>query len=122
MPAIDALLVGIVNLIVGTLAIYAGAKLVIDRNAGIGRAAVVALVGALAWAFVAYSLGWLPVVGPLLALLAWIGIINVAYPGGWPTAAAVGFVAWLVAAGVLWAFASVGLVSYGALGVPPAPA
>ena len=118
MPAVDALLVGLVNLIVGTLAIYAGAKLIIDRGTGIGRAAAVALVGALAWAFVAYSLGWLPVVGPLLALLAWVGIINVAYPGGWPTAAAVGFVAWLVAAGVLWVFASVGLVSYGALGVP----
>ena len=118
MPATDAILVGVVSLLVGTLAIYAGARLVIDRSAGLGRAVAVALVGALAWALVSFFLGWLPVVGPLLALVVWVGVINVAYPGGWGTAAAVGLVAWLVAAAVLWALASVGIVSYGALGVP----
>lgn len=118
MAATDAILVGVVNLLVGTLAIWAGARLFIDESASIGRAAVVALVGALAWGLVSFFLGWLPVVGPLLALVAWVGVINLAYPGGWATATAVGVTAWLVAAAVLWALASFGIVTYGALGVP----
>ena len=120
MAATDAILVGVVSLLVGALAIYVGARLVIDRSAGLGRAVAVALVGALAWALVSFFLGWLPIVGPLLALVVWVGVINIAYPGGWGTAAAIGVVAWLVAAGVLYALASAGVVTYGALGVPAA--
>ena len=118
MAAVDAILVGFVSFLVGALAIFAGARLVIDESTGFGRAVAAAVVGALAWAAVGYFFGWLPVVGPVLALLAWVGVVNAAYPGGWVSAAGVGVTAWVVAVVVLYALASVGVVGFDAVGVP----
>jgi len=79
--ATGSLTVLLVSLIIGTAAIYAGARLIIDADTGIGRAAVTALLGALAWALVSFFVGWIPFLGPLLTLVAWIGVINWQYPG-----------------------------------------
>lgn len=113
-----SLIVLVVNLIIGTIAIYAGARLIIDADTAVGRAAVTALLGALAWAIVSFFFGFIPILGPLLTLVAWIGIINWQYPGGWGTAAGIGLVAWLVAVAVLVVLSSLGLVGFEALGVP----
>ena len=116
--AAGSIIVLLVNLLIGTIAIYAGARLVIDADTGVGRAAVTALLGALAWALVSFFVGWIPLLGPLLTLLAWIGVINWQYPGGWVSAVGIGLLAWLISVAVLVAFSTVGLVGIEALGVP----
>lgn len=116
--AVDAVIILIVNLLIGTVAIYAGARLIIDADTAVGRAAVTALLGALAWALVSFFFGFIPILGPLLALLAWIGVINWQYPGGWGTAAGIGLIAWLVAVAALVVLGNLGIVGFEALGVP----
>jgi len=116
--AAGSIIVLVVNLLIGTIAIYAGARLVIDADTGVGRAAVTALLGALAWALVSFFVGWIPLLGPLLTLLAWIGVINWQYPGGWVSAVGIGLLAWLISVAVLVALSTVGLVGVDALGVP----
>jgi len=116
--AAGSIIVLLVNLLIGTIAIYAGARLVIDADTGVGRAAVTALLGALAWALVSFFVGWIPLLGPLLTLLAWIGVINWQYPGGWMSAVGIGLLAWLISVAVLVALSTVGLVGVDALGVP----
>ena len=49
-----SLIVLLVSLILGTIAIYAGVRLIIDADTGIGRAAVIALLGVPAWAPVSF--------------------------------------------------------------------
>lgn len=116
--AIGAVFAFLVSLLVGTFAIRTGARLIVDSDTGYRRAAITALVGAIAWAVVAFFLGWIPLLGPLLALIAWIGIINWRYPGGWGTAAAIGLIAWVVALGVLYVLSIIGVVGLDALGIP----
>ena len=113
-----SIIVLLVNLLIGTVAIYAGARLVIDADTGVGRAAVTALLGALAWALASVFVGWIPLLGPLLTLVAWIGVINWQYPGGWATAAGIGLLAWLISVAALVALSSAGFVGTDALGVP----
>ena len=115
---VDAVIILVVNLVIGTAAIYAGARLIIDADTAVGRAAVTALLGALAWALVSFFFGFIPILGPLLALLAWIGVINWQYPGGWGTAAGIGLIAWLVAVAALVVLGNLGIVGFEALGVP----
>lgn len=113
-----SIIVLIVSLLIGTVAIYAGARLLIDADTGIGRAAVAALLGALAWALVSFFVGWIPLLGPLLTLVAWIGVINWQYPGSWGTAAGIGLIAWLVSVAALVVLGNLGIVGFDALGVP----
>lgn len=116
----NAVVVFVISLLVGALGIHFGARLLIDRDVGYGRAVVAAFVGALVWALVNFFVGWLPVVGPLLALLAWVGVINATYPGGWGSAAGIGLVAWIAVQVILYVLYLVGLISITALGVPGA--
>lgn len=115
---LNTIIVFLVSLVVGTLGIYIGVSLATKEAIGFGGAAITALLGALAWGIVSFFFGWLPLVGALLALLAWIGVINLRHAGGWGTAALIGLVAWLVAAGALYALAVIGFVSASAVGIP----
>lgn len=117
---IGAVFAFLVSLLIGTLAINAGARVFVDSDAGYRRAALTALVGAVAWAVVAFFAGWIPLLGPLLALVAWVGIINWRYQGGWATAAGIGGVAWVVALGLLYLLSALGVVGLDALGIPAA--
>ncbi|XVH30722.1 hypothetical protein ACNS7O_09990 [Haloferacaceae archaeon DSL9] len=112
------LLIFLVNLLIGTIAIHTGAKLVIDRDTPFSYAAVTALIGAIVWGLVSLFVGWIPLIGPILTLLAWIGVINWRYPGGWGAAIGIALVAWLIAIVVLWLLATVGIIGFDALGVP----
>ena len=112
---IGSLVAFVVALLVGGLAIYVGASVVADVE-NYSYAVVTALVGAIAWALTA----WIPLFGPLLALLAWIWVINWRYPGGWIDAGLIGLVAWLAALGLLFVLNVVFRLGVGAFGVPGA--
>lgn len=118
MPYVDAILIFLFSLLIGTAAILVGARLVVDRDAGVFNAAFTALVGALAWAASALFLDWIPLVGVFLMLLVWVGIINWRYPGGFRAAVGIGFVAWVVAVAIVYALAGLGVVAPEALGIP----
>ncbi len=105
----------LVALLVGGLAIFASARLIVDVD-DYSHAVVTALLGAVAWALTA----WIPLLGPILALIAWVWVINWRYPGGWGTAAAIGFIAWLAALGILFVLNVVFRLGVGAFGVPGA--
>ncbi|MFC6719177.1 hypothetical protein ACFQGT_02675 [Natrialbaceae archaeon GCM10025810] len=114
-PLIGSLVAFLVALLVGGLAIFVSAKVVVDVD-DYSYAIVTALFGAIAWTLAT----WVPLVGPVLALVAWIWVINWRYPGGWGTAAIVGFVAWLAALGILFVLNGVFRLGVGAFGVPGA--
>ena len=118
MALVDSIVITFISLLVGGLGITAGARLVIDDSAGFGYAFITAAIGALVWGLLSFFVGWIPLVGPLLMLVAWVGVINWRYPGGWVSAVGVGFVAWLAAVVVLWVLGSVGIVGADALGIP----
>ncbi|MDR9429347.1 MAG: hypothetical protein RI568_01370 [Natronomonas sp.] len=75
---------------------------------------VALLVGSIGWAL----LSWIPLIGTLLALVVWVGVINWRYPGGWTRAAIIGFVAWLSALVILFVLNAVFGLGIGAFGVP----
>ncbi|KYH25711.1 hypothetical protein HAPAU_23890 [Halalkalicoccus paucihalophilus] len=109
----------VVALLVGGLAIYLSANVVMDVQ-DYSHAVVTAFIGAIAWGLTA----WIPLFGPILALIVWVGVINWRYPGGWVDAAIIGVVAWLAALVLLFVLNLVlGPIlgfSVGAFGVPGA--
>ncbi|ADD04983.1 uncharacterized protein Nmag_1404 [Natrialba magadii ATCC 43099] len=112
---IGSLVAFVVALLVGGLAIYVGASLIVGLE-DYSHAVVTAIVGALAWALTA----WIPLFGPLLALIAWIWVVNWRYPGGWLDAALIGVVAWLAALAILFVLDTILGLGVGAFGVPGA--
>ncbi|WP_435333673.1 hypothetical protein [Haloarchaeobius sp. TZWWS8] len=118
MSLADSLVVFLVSWLVGTIGILAGVRLVVDRDSGFPNAAITALIGAIAWAIVSFFVGWIPLLGIVLTLVAWVGVINWRYPGGWGSAAGIGIAAWLVAVGIIWALSVLGVVTPDVLGIP----
>jgi len=113
----SGVIVFLVSFLVGTVAITIGAQVLVDRDTGVGRAAVTALLGALVYTLVGIFLGWIPLLGPLLMLLAWVGVINWQYPGGWGTAIGIALIAWVSAVLILFGLAQVGIAT-DAFGIP----
>ncbi|MEM4779967.1 MAG: hypothetical protein QXG03_00140 [Halalkalicoccus sp.] len=105
----------VVALLVGGLAIYISANVVMDVQ-DYSHAVITAFIGAIAWALAA----WIPLIGPILALIVWIGVINWRYPGGWVDAAIIGVVAWLAAIVLLFVLNSVLGLGVAAFGIPGA--
>jgi hypothetical protein len=73
----DSVVVFAVSLLVGGLAIHVAASHLVGAGE-YGDALLTALLGAVAWAI----LDVVPFVGPLLALVAWVGVIKWRYPVG----------------------------------------
>ncbi|WP_135533281.1 MULTISPECIES: hypothetical protein [Halostella] len=117
MALIDSLIVFIVSLLIGALGIYVGARVIADYD-DYTYAIVTALIGAIVWAVVGFLVGWIPLLGPILTLLAYLAIINWRYPGGWVDAALIGLIAWIAVLAVLYVLAAAGLTTFGAVGVP----
>lgn len=117
MALVDSLVVFVVSLLVGALGIYVGARVVTGRE-DYTYAIVTALFGAIIWAVVGFLFGWIPLLGPLLVLVAYVGVINYRYPGGWGDAILIAFVAWLTVLVVLYALAFLGVSTFDAVGVP----
>lgn len=119
MALIDSLVVFVVSLLVGALGIYAGARVITDYD-DYTYAIVTALLGALVWAVVGFLFGWIPLLGPLLVLVAYVAVINSRYPGGWMNAVLIALVAWIASLVVLYLLAVVGFTAFDAVGVPGA--
>ncbi|WP_254521406.1 hypothetical protein [Natrinema caseinilyticum] len=112
-----SVVVFVVSLLIGALGIWAGARVIVGRG-DYDHAIVTALIGAIVWAVVGFFVGWIPLVGPLIVLLAYIAVINWRYPGDWTAAAMIGLVAWVTVLIVLYVLAALGLTGFGAIGVP----
>jgi ABC-type enterochelin transport system permease subunit len=91
---------------------------VLTKREDFTYALVTALLGAIIWAVVAVLVGWIPLLGPLLVLLAYVALINYRYPGGWIRAILIAVIAWLVVLATLYVLAVLGFTSFGAVGVP----
>ncbi|WP_248895355.1 hypothetical protein [Haloplanus halobius] len=114
MPGIeDRLLTFAVSLLVGGAAVHAGALVVSDAR-GYAHAVLTALLGAVVWAL----LEPVPLIGGLLATVAWVGVVNWRYDGGWLRAIGVGAIAWAAATLALAALDLLGVGAVSALGVP----
>lgn len=116
MAIIETLIVFVVSLLIGAVGIYVGARLLTERN-DYAYAVITAFIASLVWSIVAFFLGWIPFLGPLLALLAYLAIINMRYPGGWGNAIAISLLAWISSLVVLYVLALFGLTSFEAVGV-----
>lgn len=110
---IGSLVAFVVALLIGGLAIYISGRVVAGVN-DYSHAVITALIGAIAWALTA----WIPLIGPIVALIVWIGVINWRYPGGWVKAAIIGLAAWVSALVILLVVNSVFGLGIGAFGVP----
>ncbi|MEY7848957.1 hypothetical protein AB7C87_07085 [Natrarchaeobius sp. A-rgal3] len=107
----------VVSLLLGAVGIYVGARVIVGAG-DFDHAVVTALIGAVVWAVVGFFVGWIPFLGPLLALLVYVAVINLRYPADWTAAAMIGLVAWVTVLIVLWVLAAIGLTGFGAVGVP----
>ncbi|MFB6073469.1 MAG: hypothetical protein ABEJ89_00490 [Haloarculaceae archaeon] len=114
---LDSLIVFVVSLLIGAFGIYVGARVVTGRD-DYGYAIVTAFVGALVWSVIAFFFGWIPFLGPLLAFLAYVAVINTRYPRGWIAAVEIALVAWVASLVVLYVLAVLDVTAFDALGVP----
>lgn len=114
---LDSLVVFLVSLLIGALGIHVGAMVV----AGVSDytyAFWTALLGAIVWVLVGLLFGWIPFLGPVIVLLAYLWLVKRRYPGGWIDAAGITLVAWIAVLVVLYALAHVELTTFDAIGVP----
>ena len=119
MAVMDGLVVGIVSLLVGALAIHVAASFVLSGKQDYLNAVVAAAVGSLVYSLLGFVSG-VPLLGPVLLLLLWVGVINWRYPGGWVKAAIIGGGAWIAAIVILWLLSAAGLFQVSAMGIPGA--
>lgn len=119
MAPLDSLVVFLVSLLVGAIGIYAGAR-VVTAVEDYTYAIVTALIGAIVWGIVGFFVGWIPLLGPILVLLAYVAVINYRYPGGWVDATLISLIAWIASLVVLYVLAFLGVTAFEAVGVPGA--
>jgi ABC-type enterochelin transport system permease subunit len=119
MALLDSVLVFVVSLLIGALGIYVGARVMVDVD-DYTYAVVTALIGALVWSVVTVLVGGVPFIGPLLALFAYVAVLNYRYPGGWVNAIGISLVAWVASLAILYVLALLDVVAFQALGVPGA--
>jgi hypothetical protein len=105
----------VVALLVGGLAIHVSTQFVVEAD-DFGRAVSTALFGAVAWALTS----WIPLIGSIVALVAWVGVINWQYPGDWTEATVIGVGAWLSALLILLLVNLFLPIRIGAFGIPGA--
>lgn len=119
MATIDSIIIFLVNLVIGGIGIYTGAKIVTGKS-DFGYAIVTALIGAVVWSVASFILGPLAGLGAILALLAWIAVINYRYSGSWINAIMIGLVSWLAVLVTLMLLSVLGVTSFSAIGIPGA--
>ena len=113
----NSLISFLISLFVGTIAIYTGAWIVFG-SASLSTALIAALVGAIVWGLTSFFLGWIPLLGSVLTLLAWLGAINWMYSGGLIVAAQIAVFAWIVSLLATYLISKAGIAEIYSLGVP----
>ena len=113
----NSLIAFFISLFVGTIAIYTGAWIVLG-SASLTTALIAALAGAIVWGLASFFLGWIPLLGSLITLLAWLGAINWMYSGGWIVAAQIAVFAWIASLLATYIISKTGIAETDALGVP----
>ncbi|MFW6152840.1 MAG: hypothetical protein ACOC42_00615, partial [Halobacteriota archaeon] len=78
------------------------------------HAVVTAVLGAVAWALTS----WIPIIGTIIALVAWVWVIKWRYRGGWGDAIIIGVVAWIAALLILFGLDMALELDIRAFGVP----
>jgi len=117
MALVESIIGFVVSLLIGAAGIYLGASILTDVE-DYTYAIVTALIASLVWFIVAAFLGWVPLLGALLALLAYIAVINYRYPGGWVEAIGIALIAWIATVVILYVLALLGITSFSAIGIP----
>ena len=101
----------------GALDIYIGARVIADRE-DCSCALITALIGAIIWVVVPFFFGGIPLLGPLLALVAYVAVINYRYLGGCGSAIDIALVVWIAFLVVLYILGILGVTAFDAMGVP----
>lgn len=117
MALVDSILVFIFSLVIGSIGVYVGARLVTGES-DFGYAVLTALIGALIWSVVGFLIGWIPLLGPALTFLVWLGFINGRYEGGWLSALLITAFAWLTVIVIFYILGATGFATPDALGLP----
>lgn len=107
----------IVSLLIGALGIHVGA-VVIAGVENYGKAVLTALAGALVWGIANYFLSGVPLLGPALTLVAYIGVIKYLYKESWLRSGGIALLAWIVAVGILTVLSKLGVEQLKAVGIP----
>lgn len=114
---LNSIVVFVVSLLIGGLGIHVGATLI----AGVQDyryAFFTALFGAIVWAILGILVGWIPFLGPIIVMLAYLALIKRRYPGGWIDALGITLVAWIAVVIVLYVLALADITTFDAAGVP----
>ena len=114
---IDSLVVFLGSLLIGALGIHVGATVIVDVS-DYTYAFVTALIGAIVWSVVGFFFGWIPFLGPVIVLLAYLAIIKRRYPAGWIDALGITLVAWIAVVVVLSLLALADVTTFDSVGVP----
>jgi hypothetical protein len=117
MGLIQAVVTFVVGALIGGLGIYVGGKFIAGKG-DYSHAVWTAVIGALVWTVVGWFFGWIPLLGPGLTFLAYLGVISARYRVGLVAAAGIALVAWLFLLGVFVALSPAGLGVFDAVGVP----
>lgn len=107
----------VTSLLTGGLGIYVGARLIVGEEEPL-HALVTGLLGAVVWVVGGVFFGWIPLLGQLLVLVVYAGMVERRYPGGWRNALSIALIAWLVTLVVLGVLAGLGFATYEAVGIP----
>lgn len=113
---VASIVVFLVSLLIGGFGIYVGAKVIVDVE-DYTYAIATALIGGLLWGVIEF---FVPLIGGILAFIAYLWIVNRRYPGGWIEAILITLVAWLAVVVVVFVLSLLipGMESLGAYGVP----
>jgi len=111
-----SIVVFVVSLLIGGLGIYVGAKVIVDVE-DYTYAIGTALIGGLLWGVIEF---FVPLIGGILAFIAYLWIVNRRYPGDWIEAILITLVAWLavVVVFIVLSLLIPGIEGIGAYGVP----
>ncbi|MFC5971848.1 hypothetical protein ACFPYI_10940 [Halomarina salina] len=115
----------VLSFVVVTVATYVSTG-IFTENTSLGLSVVTAALTSLVWFGVTYLVsgivglsGFYVALGPLLAVIAYFVVVDLLHEGTIVRAAAISVGTWVVTFVILYAAASLGYSSFGAIGVPP---
>lgn len=122
-PVSYAIVTFIASLLVGTAATYIATTALLDESSLI-HSFVTALIASVVWIGITYftggtSVSFIPVLGPVFALAAYIIVIDLRYPGTLVRATGISVLTWAINFVILYLLALAGISSFALIGIPP---